>query len=338
LFDDATEALVSIDVRGRKVREINAAAAVLLGLGKDQEGMLRGADLRDWLAAESRASVDRLLDRLVADRAAPAVAVRLTSGASCLLRGSVDGRDDASLVLLRLLPSAQSAGFRQPPGYENPSSGVAAVPTVKVDALLDRAPDGFVVTDSSGRILRANTAFADLAQVGSPQALIGTLLSEWIGRPLLDPQILLSYLKRNGRVWLFNSCMAGQRETQIELSAVGDREQNPTRFGFIVRDVSRRLDAAPPPLEGVDVDAVANHVGKKSLKAIVDEAVAKVERSCVGVALAMTGYNRTATAQLLGLSRQTLHGKMKRYGLSDAAQASAADQENGHEREASLDA
>jgi DNA-binding NtrC family response regulator len=153
---------------------------------------------------------------------------------------------------------------------------------------------------------------------------------------LLDPQILLSYLKRNGRVWLFNTCMASQRETQIELSAVGDKERDPTRFGFIVRDVSRRLDAASPASEGGDVDSGANEVGKKSLKAIVDETVAKVERSCVAVALAMTGYNRTASAQLLGLSRQTLHGKMKRYGLScDGAKAQMPEDDSEQGIEAS---
>jgi transcriptional regulator PpsR len=332
LFDDTTEALVSLDVKSGKIREANAVAAVLLGVGKGQAGTLPGKDLREWLAIESRVAVDRLVERLLEERAAPAVEVRLTSGATCLLRGSVDGRDDASLVLLRFLPSVQSVRFHSGVGVGEPGGNVDEAPPVAVDALLDRSPDGFVVTDSSGRILRANVAFADLAQVGSPQALIGTSLSELIGRPFADPQLLLSYLKRNGRVWLFDTCMAGDRETQIELSAVGDREQNPTRLGFIVRDVSRRLSSHSGTANASDSESVRNHLGHKPLKAILDETVAKVERSCVGSALAMTGYNRTAAAQLLGLSRQTLHGKMKRYGLSGGTRANMAEAEPGLEQ------
>jgi DNA-binding NtrC family response regulator len=43
--------------------------------------------------------------------------------------------------------------------------------------------------------------------------------------------------------------------------------------------------------------------------------VALVERHFVEAALELTGDNRTAAAELLGLSRQSLYTKLRRYNL-----------------------
>ena len=37
---------------------------------------------------------------------------------------------------------------------------------------------------------------------------------------------------------------------------------------------------------------------------------------CIEVALDMTNYDRVAAANMLGLSRQSLYVKMKRYGIA----------------------
>jgi DNA-binding NtrC family response regulator len=58
--------------------------------------------------------------------------------------------------------------------------------------------------------------------------------------------------------------------------------------------------------------------GKTPLKMLVRAAVAVVERHYVESALAITEGNRTAAAERLGLSRQSLYAKLSRYGL-DAA-------------------
>lgn len=57
------------------------------------------------------------------------------------------------------------------------------------------------------------------------------------------------------------------------------------------------------------------------LRTVVDETVAVVERNYVNAALRLTDGNRTAAAQLLGLSRQSLHTKLHRYGLNQAPAA-----------------
>ena len=42
-----------------------------------------------------------------------------------------------------------------------------------------------------------------------------------------------------------------------------------------------------------------------------------VERRYIEAALELTGGNRTAAAELLGLSRQSLYAKLNRYGLDE---------------------
>jgi hypothetical protein len=41
------------------------------------------------------------------------------------------------------------------------------------------------------------------------------------------------------------------------------------------------------------------------------------EKICIEAELELTGDNRAAAAEMLGLSRQSLYVKLRRYGLSD---------------------
>ena len=54
-----------------------------------------------------------------------------------------------------------------------------------------------------------------------------------------------------------------------------------------------------------------------SLRNLVKNTVSIVEQHYVKQALELAGGNRTATAELLGLSRQSLYAKLNRYGLED---------------------
>ena len=60
------------------------------------------------------------------------------------------------------------------------------------------------------------------------------------------------------------------------------------------------------------------------IKEIVGETTDVIEQLCIEAALDLTRDNRAAAAELLGLSRQSLHVKMRRFGLGDlAAEAEA---------------
>ena len=62
-------------------------------------------------------------------------------------------------------------------------------------------------------------------------------------------------------------------------------------------------------------DRIRKRVGQSSLKQLVQEATDKIERQSIEVALDLTCNNRASAAHLLGLSRQSLYTKLRRYGL-----------------------
>jgi DNA-binding NtrC family response regulator len=43
-----------------------------------------------------------------------------------------------------------------------------------------------------------------------------------------------------------------------------------------------------------------------------------IERLCIEAALELTGDNRASAAEMLGLSRQSLYSKLRRFGITDA--------------------
>ena len=50
----------------------------------------------------------------------------------------------------------------------------------------------------------------------------------------------------------------------------------------------------------------------------MQDTTSAVERHYIDAALELTGGNRTAAAELLGLSRQSLYAKLNRYGPDGA--------------------
>ena len=67
------------------------------------------------------------------------------------------------------------------------------------------------------------------------------------------------------------------------------------------------------------VDHLTNLVGRMPLKDIVRDSTTLIERLCVEAALKLTDDNRASAAEILGLSRQGLYSKLKRFGIDDKA-------------------
>ena len=62
---------------------------------------------------------------------------------------------------------------------------------------------------------------------------------------------------------------------------------------------------------------VVELVGSASLKEIVAQTTDVVEKMCIETAVALTKNNRVAAAEMLGLSRQSLYVKLRKFGLLD---------------------
>jgi transcriptional regulator PpsR len=107
----------------------------------------------------------------------------------------------------------------------------------------------------------------------------------------------------------------------VEISAVAVHNGDQPSFGFIIRNVDRRVSADTRG-EGAlprSIEHLSELVGRVPLKEVVRESTDMIERLCIEAALELTGDNRASAAELLGLSRQSLYVKLRRYGLSDPA-------------------
>jgi DNA-binding NtrC family response regulator len=89
------------------------------------------------------------------------------------------------------------------------------------------------------------------------------------------------------------------------------------QVGFLIRDVGRRLLASPRGARDLSqaVEQLTSLVGRVSLKNLVRDTTDLVERHFIEAALETTDDNRTSAAEVLGVSRQSLYMKLKRYGL-----------------------
>jgi DNA-binding NtrC family response regulator len=88
-------------------------------------------------------------------------------------------------------------------------------------------------------------------------------------------------------------------------------------FAFVIRDASRVESARPTDsmLSSDNVRSILGMVGTASLKDIVARSSDVVEKMCIEAAVDLTQNNRVAAAEMLGLSRQSLYVKLRKYDL-----------------------
>ena len=109
-------------------------------------------------------------------------------------------------------------------------------------------------------------------------------------------------------------------------AAAGPTVAGAAAFAFAVRDVGRRLapsEQALPTKVPASVAQLTELVGRVPLKQIVAETSDLIERLSIETALTMTKDNRAMAAQLLGLSRQSLYVKLRRFGMGGLDQGDA---------------
>lgn len=186
------------------------------------------------------------------------------------------------------------------------------------------APDCLVVTDLDGRVLSANTAFLELAQISHEEQARGESLDRWLGRTGVDLSVLLSNLRQRGSVRLFATTLRGElgSTTEVEISAAQVADAKQPFLGFTIRDVGRRLAPDAPGRKELprSVAQLTELVGRVPLKDIVGETTELIEQLCIQAALELTRDNRASAAEMLGLSRQSLYVKLRRYNLGDLPQ------------------
>ena len=178
-----------------------------------------------------------------------------------------------------------------------------------------------VLTDMEGAIQWCNAAFGMLAQLPDADQARGQSLGRWLGRTGVDMSVLVSNLRQRGAVRLFGTTLRGEQGAlaEVEISAVLLTHASQTFLGFAIRDIERRIatDTRRSRELPQSVGHLTELVGRVPIKEIVGETTDVIEQLCIEAALGLTQDNRAAAAELLGLSRQSLYVKMRRFGLGD---------------------
>jgi transcriptional regulator PpsR len=319
LFQTAPEAVIIADAQSLKVLEANPAAESLMGRAAAR---IVGAAVVTLFDA---AAQDRVLALVAGARTAGArdpVRVRLGAGGHAQdvdVTASLFRQEQSAYLLIRVLPLADKGARRgRSTAVAAPASDSAAA---LLEAFLRSAPDALVFTDLQGRITRCNTAFAALAQLGGEDQARGEMLDRWIGRTGVELSVLLSNLRQHGAVGLFTTSLRGEVGAvhEVEISASQLEAAQPPTLAFAVRDIGRRLpgEERVPPKLARSASELTELVGRVPMKDIVSETSDLIEQLCIETALQMTNDNRALAAQFLGLSRQSLYVKLRRYGLGD---------------------
>lgn len=318
LFDETPEPLFVLDARTARIRETNPAGRRLGGAAT-----LPGANFTDGLEPRSRAGFTRFLANVRSDGQVEPIRVRLAASRSAaatreiLLAGSLLIEEDDELVLMRV---AGEDGTEQ--------AGEAGSERRYLDAVA-QSPDAFVFADADACVLGANNTFLELTGLPSIDRARGRRIDNWLGETGVDFDVLFANLRQRGAVRLFSTRLRSERRrtTEVEVSAVALAGADKATYGFAIRDVSRRMSAPGPGAEREpprSVEQMSELVGRVPLKDLVRDATDVIERLSIEAALELTNDNRASAAEMLGLSRQSLYVKLRRYGIGDLGEADPA--------------
>jgi transcriptional regulator PpsR len=307
LFRMASEAIIIADAASLKIVEANPAAASLLGLPSDR---ITGRNLADVFDEEPMQALQGLLAAARIGNPEKETVITLRTGsAGHSVSASLFRQEKVSHFLIRI-----AAGAKR----DKPLEGRAG----ELGQIIEKMPDAFVVTDLSQTILTANAAFVDLMQMASEDQVRGKSLERWLGRSGVDFNLLVASVKDNGSIRSFATIARGEYGVteDVDLSAVFVPGGELPCFAYSIRMTERQR--AAENVEGRalprSVEQLTKLVGRVPLKDLVRESTDLIERLCIEAALELTGDNRASAAEMLGLSRQSLYVKLRRYGLADA--------------------
>ncbi|MEM9145136.1 MAG: transcriptional regulator PpsR [Pseudomonadota bacterium] len=305
LFQSATEAFLIVDGQTLRILEANDAAADLLGRPTDD--LLR-RKFPFGFSEDSSAALDTALTTVRASGRPETITAAF---------GKDDREISVFLSLFRVDNARQYLIRLTPPGQ---SRLTASQSERQIVGLFRRASEAIVLTDGDGRIEWANDSFLDLAQVAVETQLRGETIDRFFSRQGIDLPLILSNTRESGRLRFYSSSLSGMHGliTDIEVSCVAIADHGRRGFGFVFRNTAFR-----PPETGFDTaglprsaEQLTDLIGRVPLKDLVRDTVDVIERLCIESALRMTNNNRASAADLLGLSRQSLYVKLRRYGIT----------------------
>jgi transcriptional regulator PpsR len=312
VFEESETSLVVLDADTAQIQEINSSAASLLGstpetlagniLAQAFDGRRRGEFMEALRAAAASES----------ERGIEVVARR--NGRALILRPRYFRIAGDFVLLCRFDPV---------------EDGAAAGPEFSrlLHDLYSSTSDAIIVTDAAGNVREANEAFLMMADANQIRDVQGQSVSEFLSRGSVDLKLILESATKAGRMSHYSAQFKSTLGTRapVDISVARLRQQGgETGFGMIIRDVSSRqmpeVEKSNVMVSDEAMQNVMDLVGTESLKELVSATSEVVEKLCIETAVQLTDNNRVAAAEMLGLSRQSLYVKLRKYGLLKPAE------------------
>jgi len=300
------DAVVFVSAHTGRVDDANERAAELLGLKRDA---LTGATFASLFSDRSGSELtESLMNATLSDDAQP-VLVRATRTRQTLAVRPVVFRAAGQRVLMCRLSG------------DAPVAETSDTPTSHAVALFRSTTDAIVFMDPRGSVLAVNEAFLDLVGAAHLGDVVGASLADYLARGQIDMSVLLENAAKSGQMRIYATRLVNDlgARVPVEVSATQLEDAKNPAVALIIRDVSRLGGVrVTEPAAGQIPDPGSNVmdlVGTASLKEIVAETTDVVEKMCIETAVNLTRNNRVAAAEMLGLSRQSLYVKLRKYGL-----------------------
>ena len=302
--------LVLVEPEAGRIRDINSAAALLLGSKRD---VLTGSSFAQVFEGQRRGNfIEQLKAAASSDDVTGFEAVARRNGRVVSLNPNFFRASGEVLMLCRLALIEDEDAAR-------PESAQS------LSALFEASSDAIVLADVNGVIRDANEGFLILSDAAQLRDVQGRSMADFLSRGSVDLKLILDNTRKKGRMRSYSAqlqSVVGTRAS-VDIAATSLRGRNADLgVGFIIRDVTPR-DAPLVQDSGAAVSDeamrnVMDLVGTASLKELVSATSDVVEKMCIETAVRLTNNNRVAAAEMLGLSRQSLYVKLRKYGLLNA--------------------
>lgn len=318
LFQVATDAVLMIDAQSYQIGEANRAAAQLFGMPLES---LVGRPMTAVVDHGSRPGVQALLAQARESGRPAEVKARLVRGGGLVSISAAPFRSDGAL---HLLVRARAAELAEP-------SQSNATPLAD---LVERIPDGVVITDAAGRIRMANPAFAALCGLADEEQALGSPLGTWLGRAEDDPAAILAEVRGQGIAPRVRTVVrpAGQPPVDVELSAALLEDAEQENVGFTIRRVSESAPLAQPLVDELSraVQQLSLQMGQEPLPTLLRQVTELAERHFIAASVVRAGGDLDEASTLLGVSRHSLELRLHRHGfLSDGRDEPPPDTDRG---------
>ncbi len=306
MLSKTTDAVLFVSVQDGRISDCSDAAADILGLNRDAAW---GTPLAHLLANRSSAELmESLLNASLVEDGGGRIEVTSERAGHRLVIAPSVFRAGGQRILHCALTTAGDV-----PQITDTEVGRAAL-------LYRAASDAIVFADMDGNILTANDSFLDLVGAAHGGDVRDKSLGDFLVRGQIDLSVLVENAHRTGYMRTFSTKLLSAlgARLSVEISATKLTESTGPILAFVIRDVSRvegvRSGGSMPNTDDGG-RSVMELVGSASLKDIVAETTDVVEKMCIETAVSLTKNNRVAAAEMLGLSRQSLYVKLRKFGL-----------------------